>query len=342
MNRFGYLRATTLDEAFAALATPGAQLIAGGADLVPLLADRLAAPSQLVDIARIPELHGIRYSVTDVLWLGATTSLTEVMAHPAVQQHYGVLHQAIAESASPQIRNLATIGGNLLQKPRCAYYRDAAFACLRRDGGDLCSALAGDTSRHALFGYGTPDATKTCVAVHPSDAVNALAAMDAQVVLRNPTGERTVPISSFFVAPSTDPHQETSIAPNEIIVAIIAPPPPAGIRGTYIKLRDRASYEFAIVSAAAVIAEDAGVVSHARLVLGGVAWGPWRVMAAETALIGQPLTKENAAHAAQIALQQAQALPDNAYKIPMAQAALRRAILGEVHVASLASQEARA
>ena len=342
MNRFGYTRATTLVEAFAALAMPGAQLIAGGADLVPLLADTLAAPSQLVDISRIPELHGIRYDAADGLWLGAATSLSEIMAHSAVQEHYSVLRQAIAESASPQIRNLATIGGNLLQKPRCPYYRDAAFACLRRDGGDLCSALVGDTSRHALFGYGTPDAAKTCVAVHPSDAVNALAAMDAQIVLRNLSGERSIPISDFFVAPTTDPRQETKIAPDEIIVAITAPTSPVGGRGTYIKLRDRASYEFAIVSAAAVIAEDGGAITHARLVVGGVAWGPWRASTAEMALVGQPLTRASVTQAAQIALQDAQPLPDNAYKIPMAQAALRRAIAGEVHIPALNSQEARA
>lgn len=328
MKRFGYTRVAALTDAFAALATPGTQLIAGGADLVPLLADHLATPEQLVDIARIPELRGVRFSEAEGLWLGATTTLAEILAHPVVQAHYGVLHQAIAESASPQIRNLATIGGNLLQKPRCPYYRDAVFACLRRDGGDLCSALAGDTSRHALFGFGAADAAHTCVAVHPSDAVNALAALDADVVLRDPFGERTVPLADFFIAPASDPRKETSIAPNEIIVAITAPPPPDGARGTYLKLRDRASYEFAIVSAAAVIAESAGTVSHARLVLGGVAWGPRRVPAAEAVLLGQPLTADLARHAAQLALAEAQPLPDNAYKIPMAQTALRRAILG--------------
>jgi xanthine dehydrogenase YagS FAD-binding subunit len=359
MNRFGYARAATLDDAFALLTAPGAQIIAGGADLVPLLADDLAAPATLVDIARIPDLRAISFNPAGGLWLGATATLAEVMAHPVVQAHYNVLSQAIGESASPQVRNLATIGGNLLQQPRCPYYRDREFACLRRgpgptpsptpsadgvgrsgrdesrpynDGsasGELCSALVGETSRHALFGYGAPDPHATCVAVHPSDAVNALAALDAQVVLRDASGERCVAVTDFFVAPADDPHRGTVIAPGEIIVAINVPLPPEGARGTYVKIRDRAAYEFAIVSAAAVIAEQRGVVAHARLVLGGVAWGLRRVPEAEAALRGQPRTPAAAARAAQIALQGAQPLPDNEYKIALAQTALRRAILGE-------------
>ncbi len=356
MNRFGYTRATTLADAFAMLAAPGVQLIAGGADLVPLLADDLAAPTTLVDIARIPDLRTIHDDPADGLWLGATATLAEVMAHPVVQAQYGVLSQAIGESASPQIRNLATIGGNLLQQPRCPYYRDRAFACLRRGptpnptpsameqgtlerdatrpyndaGGDMdfCAALVGETSRHALFGYGQPDPYATCVAVHPSDAVNALAALDAQVVLRNAAGERRVPVTDFFVAPADDPRRGTVIAPGEIIVALSVPRPPASAQGVYVKIRDRAAYEFAIVSATAVVAEQDGIIAHARLVLGGVAWGPHRASAAEAALIGQPRTPEVAAHAAQLALQGAQPLPDNAYKLPLAQTALRRAILG--------------
>jgi xanthine dehydrogenase YagS FAD-binding subunit len=328
MNRFGYARAATVEDALALLAAPGAQIIAGGADLVPLLADDLAAPALLVDITRIPDLDRIAYDPADGLWLGALAQLNAVMKHPVVQAHYAVLAQAIAESASPQVRNLATIGGNLLQQPRCPYFRDVAFACLKRDGGDLCSAIGGDTSHHALFGYGIPDPQATCVAVHPSDAVNALATMDASVVLRSGRGERRVPIMGFFVAPKDDPRRNTVITPDEIIVGIAAPMPPENARGTYCKIRDRAAYEFAIVSAAAVIAEQDGVVTHARLALGGLAWGPYHPIAAEAALIGQPLTAENAAEAARIALDGAQPLSDNAYKIPMAQAALRRAILG--------------
>ncbi len=353
MNRFNYARAATLEDALELLAAPGAQLIAGGADLVPLMADDLAAPAILVDISRVPGLDRIIYDPADGLWLGALARLNAVMHHPTVQAHYGVLAQAISESASPQVRNLATIGGNLLQQPRCPYYRDSAFACLKRasplgaqpsgseqkplragngqhDEAAVCSALLGNTSRHALFGYGTAEPHATCVAVHPSDAVNALAAMEASVVLRSPAGERRVPIADFFVAPADDPRRNTVIAPDEIITGIVAPLPPDKARGTYIKLRDRAAYEFAIVSAAAVIAQNDGVVTHARLALGGVAWGPYRPVAAEAALLGQPLTADLAGRAAQLALEGAQPLPDNAYKIPMAQAAVRRAILGSV------------
>ncbi len=341
MNRFDYLRAVTVEDALAALALPGSQIIAGGADLVPLLADNLAAPARLIDISRIPSLDAIAYDPATGLRLGATARLAAIQAHPAVRERYTVLAQALDESASPQIRNLGTIGGNLLQQPRCAYYRDAGFACLRRDGGDVCSAREGDSERHALFGAGGGNAS-ACVAVHPSDAINALAALDASVVLRSSRGERSVPVAEFFTPPLIDSTSAAVVAPDEIVVAVTAPPPPDQARGTYVKLRNRAAYEFAIVSAAAVLALEGDRVAHARLVLGGVAWGPWRARAAEAALGGGPLTAERAAEAARVALESAEPLKDNAYKIQMARVAARRALLGEVRAPALAAMEARA
>ncbi len=326
MNRFDYVRARTWEEAFAALAAPRALVIAGGTDIVPLLADHLIEPDLLVDISHIPDLHGIRYDERDGLWLGATTRLAEIGSHPVIRQHYGVLEQAIAESASAQIRNLATIGGNLLQKPRCPYYRDPAFNCLRHPGGTMCSAIAGDASYHAIIGYGARDPAGTCIAVHPSDAIVALAALEAQVVLRRPLGERRLHLADFYGSPSRDPRRETSILPDEIIVGIAVPPLPSGARGKYSKIRNRAAYEFAMVSAAAVIAQDEGIVRYARLALGGVSWAPYRAIEAENALIGQALTKATVKHAMDLALADAQPAPENAYKIPMARAALRRAI----------------
>lgn len=340
MKPFTYARATSVDDALRLLAQPGAQIIAGGADLMPLLNDDLVAPSMLVDISRIPDLARISYSEAAGLRLGATATLNAVRHHPALVDAYAVLRQAIQESASPQVRNLATIGGNLLQMPRCAYYRDGGFPCLRRDGGDLCGALVGDTSQHALFGFGTPDPHHTCVAVNPSDSANALVALDAAVELRSLAGTRSVLVAEFFYAPSADPRRATVIEPNEIITAITIPPPQPQARGTYIKLRDRAAYEFAIVSAAAVLAEDGGIVRYARIALGGVAWGPYRALQAEAYLLGKPLTEEHSAAAAQLALAGAHPLPDNAYKIPMAQAAVRRAIMGEVYTPKLVEAHA--
>lgn len=340
MKPFTYSRATSVADALRLLAQPGAQIIAGGADLMPLLNDNLATPGILVDISRIPELNTITYSATDGLRLGATATLNAVRQHPSLEGAYAVLRQAIQESASPQVRNLATIGGNLLQMPRCSYYRDGGFPCLRRDGGDLCAALVGDTSHHALVGFGAPDPHHACVAVNPSDSANALAALDAAVELRSLAGIRSVPVAEFFYTPSANPRRATVIEPNEIITAITIPPPAPNSRGTYIKLRDRAAYEFALVSAAAVIAVDGATISHARIALGGIAWGPYRALQAEAYLLGKPLTEEHCTEAARLALMGAQPLPDNAYKIPMAQAAVRRAIQGEVYAPQL--MEARA
>ncbi len=326
MKAFAYHRATTLDEALEMVSLPGNQIIAGGMDLVPLLSDDLAAPSALIDISRVPELGTVTYDPGSGLRLGTLASLNRILTDAAVRRSYPVLAAAIAESASPQIRNMATIGGNLLQQPRCGYYRDREFACLRRDGGTTCSAILGEHERHAIFQ--TPDRADPhhCVAVNPSDAVNALLAIDASVLARSSRGERMVPLADFFADPKQASTIQSTLAPDELITAIVAPPPPVNVRGQYIKIRDRASYAFAIVSAAAVIAMDGDRVTHARCVLGGVAWRPWRATAAEALLIGQPLTAEAVAAAARAALADAQPLPENGYKIPMAEAALRRAI----------------
>ncbi len=326
MKAFEYHRVTTLDEALELAVIPGHQIIAGGMDLIPLMSDDLAAPTSLIDISRIPELGTIHYEPGVGLRLGTLASLSRIMTDAAIQRYYPVLTRAIAESASPQIRNMATIGGNLLQQPRCGYYRDREFACLRRDGGTTCSALLGDHERHAIFQTPDPADPHHCVAVNPSDAVNALLAIDAAVVARSTTGERIIPLADFFADPTKVSTTQSTLSPGEMITAIVAPPPPANVRGQYIKIRDRASYAFAIVSAAAVIAMDGALVAHARCVLGGVAWRPWRVPAAEAVLVGQPLTADNVAAAARAALADAHPLPENGFKIPMAEAALRRAI----------------
>lgn len=322
MSGKSYHRATSLADALAVLGQPGTRLIAGGMDLVPLTHDHVERPDQLVDIARVPGLSDLRYDATDGLWLGATASLAAVANFAAVGERYPVLRQAILASASPQIRNLATIGGNLLQKPRCWYYRDPVFACLRRDHGPECAAKTGASDIHAVF-----ETTAPCVAVHPADPAVALAAMGATVVLRSPRGERRAVLSEFFVSPLEDATRETRLERDEIIVALVAPPPPLGAGGAYEKIRDRAAFAFALVSAAAVVALEGATVTHARLALGGVAWGPRRLPEAEAALVGGPLSPERLAEVARLAVSGAAPLPDTAYKLPLIQATVRRAIL---------------
>lgn len=321
MKPFAYRRAASLDDALAALATPDASLIAGGMDLVPLLHAGLAQPATLIDIARLPDLAAVRVETDGGLWLGATATLARVAAHPDVRARFRVLAEAIDASASPQVRNLATIGGNLLQQPRCWYYRDPVFECLRRDGGTTCSALSGASDHHAIF-----DTQAPCIAVHPSDPATALAALGAEVALRSPRGERRVAVGEFFVAPQVDPTRATVLAHDELIVGLAVPPPPLGAQSAYVKIRDRAAFAFALVSAAAVIARDDAIVTHARLALGGVAWGPRQSAEAGAALIGGPLTPERIAAAVRLALVGVAPLPETEYKVALAEAALRRAI----------------
>ncbi|MGI9004829.1 MAG: FAD binding domain-containing protein, partial [Streptosporangiaceae bacterium] len=268
MRSFGYVRAADLDAAVAALRVPGTTAIAGGTELLNWLKEGIVSPGRLLDITGLP-LAGIE-ARPDGLRIGALARMSDVAAHPGVAGSYPVLAESLLLSASPQLRNMATIGGNLMQRTRCPYFRaDYPLPCNQRVPGSGCAARDGDSSGQAIFGA-TPD----CVATHPSDLAVALAALDATVQLRSEAGVRTVPLTAFHLLPTEDArHRHTVLEPGELIVSVTVPGP-AATRSHYLKVRERVSYEFAVVSAAAVVELAGGAVTAARLALGGVAHRP--------------------------------------------------------------------
>ena len=325
MRSFEYTSAASLAEAFDLLGRGQAGAVrplAGGTDLLTLMKADLAAPTQLVDIKRLSDLpRGIAETDAGVA-IGALTSLSVIESDPTLLARYSALSEAAAVAATPQLRNMATLGGNLLQRPRCWYFRNALFDCWLK-GGSECQAREGENERHALFD------TSPCVAVQPSDPAAALVALDAAVRLRGPRGERTVALADFFAAPSTERRTENVLAADELILAVTIPTPAAGTRSTYLKAMDRKAWSFALVGVAAAIRVERGQIAAARLVLSGVANVPWRVEAAERALRGAAPDEATFARAAAAALADAAPLAHNAYKVPLAQALIRRA-LGEL------------
>ena len=316
---FGYVRPTTLAEATTALASPGARAHAGGTDLLGCLRDGVFAADTVVSLGGIPELRGVRKNLDGGLIIGAMTTLAEVARDPAVSAGYAALADGALSAASPQLRNQGTLGGNLCQRPRCWYYR-GDFQCARK-GGDKCFAAEGENQFHCLFGG------DVCFYVHPSDTAPALVAFDAAVRITGKHGSRSVPVAQFFVAPAVDYTRETVLAPGEVVTEVVLPPQPAGTRSTYRKLRARGSWDFALAGAAVVTTLDGGRVRRARIVLSGVAPVPWRVPAAERALIGQPITAATARAAAAAAVQGAEPLAENGYKVEMLRGAVEEALL---------------
>ncbi|HXF65010.1 MAG TPA: xanthine dehydrogenase family protein subunit M [Caldilineaceae bacterium] len=330
MRRFDYIRAGTLDETLQLLGSGDGQNggptgdgatrpLAGGTDLLTLMKADVAAPARLVDIKRLAELPRGIEERADAVSLGALTTLSEIELSELLQARYPALVQAAALAATPQLRNMATLGGNLLQRPRCWYFRHELFHCWLK-GGDECHAYDGQNQHHALFGGGP------CYAVHPSDLAPALLALEAQVRLRGPAGERTVSLADFYALPETGRRQETTIPPDELVVAVQLPALPEGTRSLYLKAMDRKVWAFALVSVAALLRMAEGRIADVRLVLGGVAPIPWRVQAAEQVLAGQQPGTELFAHAAEVALAGAEALEHNGYKIPLAQSLIRQAL----------------
>jgi xanthine dehydrogenase YagS FAD-binding subunit len=316
MNAFDYERAASLEDALARMGA-GAQALAGGTDLLTLMKAGLAAPQRLVDVKRtLP--RGIE-ARTDGLAIGAGTTLAELERHPAIRERHAALAQAASLAASMQIRNLATLGGNLLQRPRCWYFRDARTHCWLK-GGEQCFARDGENRNHALFGGGP------CWAAHPSDPAAALLAFDADVRLAGPRGERTVPLERFMTLPSEARRVETALEPGELVLGVRLMPHPPGTRSLYLKAMDRAAFSFAVVGVAAVLRVSGGKVAHARIVLSGVGPIPWRVPRAEAVLDGAPATEERFEAAAGAALQGATPLRHNGYKVPLARALLKRAL----------------
>jgi len=282
MNPFTYVRAANSDEAIATLKRePQAMLIAGGTNMLDLMKEGVHTPSQLVDIRKLPSTEivtkdgGIR--------MGAAARNSDVAYNSLIQERYPVLSEAILAGASAQLRNMATVGGNLMQRTRCPYFHDIAFPCNKRQPGSGCAALEGFNRMHAVLGT-----SEHCIAANPSDMSVALMALDAVVQIQGSTGERSIPITEFHLLPGDTPHLETVLEHGEMITAVDLPAMPFAWRSHYLKVRDRASYAFALVSAAVVLEIDGEVIRNARIALGGVGTKPWRSLEAEEVLVSAP------------------------------------------------------
>ena len=335
MRDFAYARAGTAESAVRTLADPGTSVIAGGTELLNWFRLGIAAADNVVDIGGLDELRGIA-SDGDDLRIGALATLNEIGEHPLVTQAAGALASACLQAASAQIRNRATIGGNVLQRTRCPYFRaeePLPWPCHKRDPGSGCTSLAGRHERQAIFGW-----TQDCVAVQPSDPAVALAMLDAQADVLGPAGPRTIPMREFHLtqreaADAGQPMRETRLEPGELITGYRLPASADG--QAYVKVRERASYEYAIVSAAAAVRLDpvlpgacgAGRIAAARVALGSVAQRPWRLTLAEAELPGTPLTREALIPVIERAMADAAPLPQNGFKVTMARNAAVRALL---------------
>ena len=321
LRPFDFTRPDSIEQAIALLGNDASgeqRPLAGGTDLLTLMKSDLVSPAGLIDIKRLPELDDRIVAGDDGVTIGTLTTLSQLEFSPVIRDQYPVLAEAVAVAASPQLRNMATIGGNLLQRPRCWYFRNPHISCWL-NGGDRCFARDGENQLHALFG------ADPCVAVHPSDLAPALVALRAEVRLRGAANERTVPIEEFFTLPTAERRTETTIGHDELIVSIHLPPA-SGVRSTYLKAMDRKVWAFALVSVAAALNMSGGKVESASLVLGGVSPIPHRAETAEAILTGSDLSDEVIAQAATAALTGAEPLSHNAYKIPLAEALVRRAL----------------
>jgi xanthine dehydrogenase YagS FAD-binding subunit len=324
MHPFALSRADDAGTAIAAHADdPQLAFIAGGTDLLGLIKDRAALPERLLDINGLPDMERIEALPDGGLRIGALARMSDVAANPEVRRRFPVIAEALLSSASGQLRNMASIGGNMMQRTRCAYFRDEDdLPCNKRRPGSGCSALNGLNRNHAIFGW-----SDDCVATNPSDLAVALAALDAIVVVRGTAGERAIPFDDFHRLPGNTPERDNALGRGELIVAIEVPARAEGRASHYFKLRDRQSYEFALVSAAAALALDGRHIRSVRLALGGVAHKPWRLSAAEAALCGTALDDTDAVKSA-IARSFADARPlaHNGFKIERAQRVALRAL----------------
>jgi xanthine dehydrogenase YagS FAD-binding subunit len=313
MRDFTYVKAATATEAIHLVSdTNAARYLGGGTNLVDLMRENIENPDQLVDITGLP-LARIEEAPDGGLSIGASAKNSAVAIHPIVRDRYPVLSQAILFGASGQIRNMATIGGNLMQRTRCYYFYDRASRCNKRTPGSGCDAIEGLNRMHAILGT-----SPACIATHPSDMCVALAALGATVHLESRHGSRSLPFTDFHRLPGDTPHRETELRPGELITSISIPKLDAARHSCYRKVRDRASYAFALVSIAAVLQIDNGYITVARLALGGVAHKPWRAFAAEQILQGAPAGEETFSRAADATLEGARGYEYNAFKIELA------------------------
>ena len=319
MTPFSYHKPASVSEAVS-LADPSSRFIAGGTNLVDLMKENVVRPERLIDISGLG-LNGIHATANAGVLIGALVSNADLAWHPMIQQLYPLLSEAILAGASPQLRNMASTGGNLLQRTRCYYFYDTGTPCNKREPGSGCPARDGLNRIHAILG-----ASAACVATHPSDMCVALAALEAVVHVKGPSGERQIPFADFHRLPEDTPERDNQLAVDELVTGIELPPPLFEHHYRYLKIRDRASYAFALVSVAAALRFDGEVIQQARLALGGVAHKPWRVPDVERMLIGQVPCEALFTQAAQMLLQGAQPLSHNGFKVTLAQRASVRAL----------------
>ena len=323
MNRFDYIRPATIPEAVAAAAVPGSAYLAGGTNLIDLMKGGIVRPTRLIDVSRLPGLDEIELLPDGGLRIGARVRNADLAYTPVVNEHFPAVAEALLSGASAQLRNAATVGGNLLQRTRCAYFYDPASACNKREPGVGCDARRGENRLHAVLGW-----SESCIATHPSDFCVPLAALDAVVEIEGPMGQREVALEDFHLLPGTTPERESVLAPGELILAVRLPGEATkfAAHARYLKLRERTSYAFAVVSAAACLQIEDGTIVEARLSLGGVAAKPWRARAAEATLTGVPADKESYHRGAEAALAEARPSGDNAFKIELASRIVVRAL----------------
>ena len=327
MDSFTFTHPTTVDQAVQSgarslTAQQGAQVrfVAGGTTLIDLMKLNVERPREIVDINSLP-LDRIQSTAGGGLILGAIATNSDVAHHPAVMRDYPVLSQALLSGASPQLRNMATTAGNLLQRTRCPYFRDTAHVCNKREPGTGCSAINGHNRMLAVLGT-----SKDCIATNPSDQNVALTALEATIQIQGPKSKRSVPIHDFYLVPGSTPHLENVLQPGEIITSVTLPPPVAGVNSVYLKLRDRAAYEFALASAAIVMKVSAGKIQYIRVALGGVGTKPWRSFEAEKALEGHAPDRALFAKAAEAALRDAVPQSENAFKVELSRRCIVRAL----------------
>ena len=323
MNRFEYVRPTSVAEAIKAGAVPGAAYLAAGTNLMDLMKGGITRPGHVVDIGRLPGLGRIETLPGGGVRIGALVRNSDLAYDPAFAKHYPAVAEALLSGASAQLRNAATVGGNLLQRTRCAYFYDTASACNKRTPGAGCDAVGGENRLHAVLGW-----SEHCIATNPSDLCVPLVALGAIVEVEGASGRRDIPLESFHRLPGNTPQIETDLQPGELITALRLPPDAAGFAANarYLKVRERTSYAFAVVSAAAALRLEGGTIAEARVALGGVALRPWRAHAAETALVGAAPDAVNFRRAAEAALADAKPSGDNAFKIELARRIIVRAL----------------
>jgi xanthine dehydrogenase YagS FAD-binding subunit len=321
MINFQYARAADVADAVRLIAAdPRAKFIAGGTNLIDLMKDDVERPSRLIDISRLP-LKDVAETAGGGLRIGALVPNSDLAYHPAIARRYPMLSSAILAGASAQLRNMASTGGNLLQRTRCYYFYDPATPCNKREPGSGCSAVRGLNRMHGILGT-----SESCIAVHPSDMCVALAALEATVHVAGPNGERSFAFADFHRLPGDTPERDTNLQADEIVTAVELPPRGFAENYSYLKIRDRLSYAFALVSVAAALELDGGTIKAARLALGGVAHKPWRNLAAEAALRGQDAGRTAFARAADSVLGEAKGFAHNAFKIELARRAIIRAL----------------